>query len=73
MIDRSRRWRRVYVRIRVSSFTVPFLLLLFWASIVFLLARIADSWIVGLAAMPIAFAVLLTMLIWWAYRRDFYA
>jgi predicted permease len=71
--DLSRRWRRLLVRIRISPFTVPLALLLFWGIVVWGLSRVADSWIVALAAMPLAFAALLTLLCWWAYRRDFYA
>jgi len=37
------------------------------------LTRVADSWIVGLAAMPLFFAVFLTIGCLLAYRRDFYA
>jgi len=48
-------------------------LLLFWTTIVLALARVADGWIVGLAATPLAFAALLTLICWWAYRKDFYA
>ncbi len=69
----SRKWRRLWVRFRISPITVPMLLLLFWSLIVYSLSIVADGWIVALAAMPLIFAALLTLLCWWAYRRDFYA
>jgi len=37
------------------------------------LTQVADSWIVGLAAMPLFFAMSLTIGCLLAYRRDFYA
>jgi hypothetical protein len=61
------------VRVRTSPFAVPLGLLLGWAVVVIGLARVADFWIVALAATPLPFALLLTLLCWWAYRRDFYA
>jgi hypothetical protein len=61
------------VRVRTSPFAVPLALLLGWAIVVIGLARVADLWIVALAATPLPFALLLTLLCWWAYRRDFYA
>ena len=73
MAVQNRRLRRLLVRIRISPITVPFILLLFWTTIVLALARVADGWIVGLAATPLAFAALLTLICWWAYRKDFYA
>jgi len=71
--DLRRRTRRLLVRIRISPWTVPLALMMFWSAVVSVLSLIADSWIVALAAMPLAFAVLLALLCWWAYRRDFYA
>jgi len=68
-----RRLRRLLVRVRISPFLVPMLLLLLWAGLMTLLARSADGWIVMLAATPLGFAGLLTLLCWLAYRRDFYA
>ncbi len=68
-----RRLRRLLVRLRISPFSVPLLLLLLWAGMMTLLARAADGWIVMLAATPLGFAGLLTLLCWLAYRRDFYA
>ena len=65
--------RRFLVRIRTSSLTIPFLLLIFWTFIVFCLSKVADSWIVILAISPLLFAALITILCVWAYRRDFYA
>jgi len=61
------------VRLRVSPLTVPLALLLFWAGVMVLLAQVADIWIVALAAMPLLFAALLTLVCWLLYRRDFYA
>ena len=65
--------RRLLVRVRTSSSTIPFLLLIFWSFIVFCLSKVADSWIVILAISPLLFAGLITVLCVWAYRRDFYA
>jgi len=67
------RFRRARGRVRTSPFAVPLALLLGWAIVVIGLARVADLWIVALAATPLPFALLLTLLCWWAYRRDFYA
>ena len=64
--------RRLLVRIRVSSISVPVFLLFVWSIFVYGLALAADSWIVVLAASPIAFAVFITSLCLWAYRKDFY-
>jgi len=61
------------VRLRVSPWTVPVVLLAGWSVVVLGLARVADPWIVALMAMPLVFAALLALLCWWAYRRDFYA
>ncbi|MCP9925563.1 hypothetical protein KBY79_10110 [Synechococcus lacustris C3-12m-Tous] len=66
-------FRRLIVRLRTSALLVPVLLLSFWAFAMLALARIADSWIVFLAATPLAFAALLTLICWLAYRKDFYA
>ena len=68
-----RRFRRLLVRFRTSPFTVPLLLLLLWCGVVTGLAQVADTWIVLLAACPLLFAALITILCFWAYRRDFYA
>tara|TARA_E500000178_G_scaffold121715_1_gene121740 strand:- start:1012 stop:1164 length:153 start_codon:yes stop_codon:yes gene_type:complete len=48
-------------------------LLFLWSGVVAALARVADPWIVGLAATPLAFAACLALLCLWAYRKDFYA
>ena len=53
--------------------TVPLLLLLFYAVIMAGLSKVADSWIVALAATPLVFAIVLTFGCLMAYRRDFYA
>ena len=68
-----RRLRRRWVRIRASPFSVPVLLLFLYAGIMLGLARVADSWIVLLAATPLGFAALLGLGCLWLYRRDFYA
>ena len=65
--------RRLSVRVRISPFTVPALLLVFWLGVMLALSRVADLWIVWLAAMPLGFAALLTLVSWLAYRNDFYA
>lgn len=70
---RMRQLRRLLVRLRVSPWTVPAVLLSGWSVVVLCLARVADPWIVALMAMPLVFAALLALLCWWAYRRDFYA
>lgn len=70
---RVRQLRRLLVRVRISPWTVPLLLLAGWSVVVLCLTRVADPWIVALMAMPLAFAALLALLCWWAYRRDFYA
>ena len=69
----KRRLRRIAVRFRISPFSVPMLLLLFYAGLMFGLSRIADNWIVALAITPLIFALLLTLGCFLAYRRDFYA
>jgi hypothetical protein len=68
-----RQFRRLLVRFRISAATVPLLLLLLWLGVMVGLSRGADGWIVFLAATPLGFAGLLTLLCWLAYRRDFYA
>ncbi|KZR79892.1 hypothetical protein PMIT1342_01837 [Prochlorococcus marinus str. MIT 1342] len=68
-----RRFKRWLVRIRTSQALIPTLLVLFYLGIMVGLAQVADSWIVGLAAMPLFFAVVLTMGCLLAYLRDFYA
>ena len=72
-LTRRRRFRRLWVRVRVSPMTVPLLLLLFYAGIMAGLSKVADSWIVALAATPLVFAVVLTIGCVVAYRHDFYA
>lgn len=61
------------MRVRTSPFAVPLALLIGWGLVVLGLARVADFWIVALAAVPLLFAGVLALLCWWAYRRDFYA
>lgn len=73
MLAPHRRLRRLLVRVRISAATVPLLLLLLWIGAMVALSRVADGWIVFLAATPLAFAGLLTLICWFAYRRDFYA
>ena len=68
-----RRYNRLLVRIRTSPALVPTLLVLFYLAIMVGLTQVADSWIVGLATMPLVFAVFLTIGCLLAYRRDFYA
>ena len=68
-----RRFRRVFIRARVSRVTVPLLLLLFYAGVMVGLTQVADQWIVALATTPLVFALLLTIGCLVAYRRDFYA
>ena len=68
-----RRYNRLLVRIRTSPALFPTLLVLFYLAIMVGLTQVADSWIVGLAAMPLFFAVFLTIGCLLAYRRDFYA
>ena len=53
--------------------TVPLLLLLFYAVIMAGLSKVADPWIVALAATPLIFALVLTIGCMLAYWRDFYA
>ena len=72
-LSMRRRFRRLLVRVRISSVTVPLLLLLFYAGVMIGLTQVADQWIVALATTPLVFALLLTFGCWLAYRRDFYA
>ena len=44
-----------------------------YAGLMLGLTQVADKWIVGLAATPLVFALLLATGCWLAYRRDFYA
>ena len=68
-----RRLRRWLVRCRTWPWLVPMGLIGFWLLVMLGLSRVADSWIVLLAATPLLFALLLTLGCLWAYRRDFYA
>lgn len=68
-----RRLRRRWVRLRSSRFSIPAMLLMLYGFIMLGLAHVADTWIVLLAATPLAFAALLSLLCLWLYRRDFYA
>ena len=72
-LNLRRRLRRLLVRIRTSPFSVPLLLMLFYAGLMIGLTRVADSWIVALAMTPLGFALLLSLGCLLAYRRDFYA
>ena len=72
-LSMRRRFRRVFIRARVSRVTVPLLLLLFYAGVMVGLTQVADQWIVALATTPLVFALLLTIGCLVAYRRDFYA
>tara|TARA_Y100001954_G_C15586382_1_gene490900 strand:+ start:215 stop:475 length:261 start_codon:yes stop_codon:yes gene_type:complete len=69
----QRRLRRALVRVRISPFSVPVLLLLVYACLMIGLTWVADSWIVALAITPLVFAVLITLGCLLAYRQDFYA
>ena len=69
----QRRIRRALVRVRVSPFSVPVLLMLLYSGLMIGLTRVADNWIVALAITPLVFALLLTLGCLLAYRRDFYA
>ena len=68
-----RRLRRSLVVLRTWPALIPVLLLLIYAGGMVGMSRVADSWIVALAATPLVFAVLITVGCWLAYRRDFYA
>ena len=72
-LSMRRRFRRVFIRARVSRVTVRLLLLLFYAGVMVGLTQVADQWIVALATTPLVFALLLTIGCLVAYRRDFYA
>ena len=69
----QRRLQRALVRLRVSPFIVPVLLLLIYSGLMIGLTRVADSWIVALAISPLVFAILISFGCLLAYRRDFYA
>ena len=68
-----RRYKRLLVRMRTWPALIPTLLVILYLGIMVGLTQVADSWIVGLAAMPLFFAVFLTIGCLLAYRRDFYA
>lgn len=68
-----RRIRRHLVRLRTWQGLIPVLLLLIYGLVMLGLTRVADGWIVALAATPLLFALLLAAGCWLAYRRDFYA
>lgn len=68
-----RRLRRLWVRCRTWPLLIPATLLGFWLVVMLGLSRVADGWIVLLAATPLLFALLLALGCFWAYRRDFYA
>lgn len=68
-----RRLRRALVRLRTWPGLIPLLLLLIYGVVMLGLTQVADGWIVGLAATPLLFALLLAGGCWLAYRRDFYA
>ena len=72
-LPRRRRWRRRLVRLRTWPALMPLLLLLLYIGVMAGLSRVADGWIVALAATPLAFAAVLTAGCLLAYRRDFYA
>ena len=46
------------MRLRISPFSVPLLLLLVYAGLMIGLTQVADSWIVALAITPLVFALL---------------
>ena len=69
----KRRLRRALVRVRISPFSVPVLLLLVYTGLMIGLTWVADNWIVALAITPLVFALLITVGCLLAYRRDFYA
>ena len=69
----KRRLRRALVRVRISPFSVPVLLLLVYTGLMIGLTRVADSWIVALAITPLVFALLISLGCMLAYRKDFYA
>jgi hypothetical protein len=61
------------VALRSKGWLIPLALLLVYAALMFGLTLVADLWIVGLAATPLLFALLLALGCLLAYRRDFYA
>jgi len=61
------------VRLRTWPLLVPSGLLLFWLGVMLGLSRVADAWIVLLAATPLVFALIIGVGCLLAYRRDFYA
>ena len=69
----KRRLRRALVRLRISPFSVPVLLLLIYAVVMIGLTQVADSWIVALAITPLVFALFIALGCLLAYRQDFYA
>ncbi len=69
----KRRLRRQWVRVRTAPALIPVLLVGLYLLIMIGLVRVADFWIVGLAATPLFFAVVLAICCLAAYRRDFYA
>ncbi len=69
----KRRLRRKWVRMRTHPALVPTLLVGFYLLIMIGLVRVADFWIVGLAATPLFFAIALAVCCLAAYRKDFYA
>ena len=69
----ARRLKRRWVRVKASRFTVPIGLLFLYGLVILGLSRVADAWIVLLAATPLAFAALMALGCLWLYRRDFYA
>ena len=72
-VSLQRRLRRALIRLRISPFSVPILLLLGYAGVMIGLTQVADNWIVALATMPLVFALLISLGCLLAYRRDFYA
>lgn len=69
----QRQFRRALVRVRISPFSVPGLLLVVYSLLMIGLTQVADSWIVALAITPLVFALILSLGCLLAYRRDFYA
>lgn len=69
----QRRLRRRWVQVRSWRFSIPLALLAGYGLIMLGLSRVADGWIVLLAAFPLLFALLLALGCLWLYRRDFYA
>ena len=59
------------MRVRISPFSVPTLLLVVYAGLMIGLTQVADSWIVALAITPLVFALLISLGCLLAYRRDF--